>query len=235
MTAHLGDQVLTPLNFLERAEAIHADRTAMTYHSRSWSYGEFAVTARRMAGTLAGHGVKPGDRVAVLASNTPLTLLAHYAVPLAGGVLVTLNHRLAAPELKYIVQHSGASLVLFESEFSAAAESFGIRTLAAGQVLDAPGPVGGAWLAADGEAVSTAELVRRIASALGVAPRVTNVPAPLLSLAARAVGRGELLRRTVASLEVDASPLVRRIGPPSFTLDRGLAATTAWWRLRHSI
>ncbi len=102
-------------------------------------------------------------------------------------------------------------------------------------LLDAPGPVGGAWLAADGEAVSTPELVRRIASALGVAPRVTNVPAPLLSLAARAVGRGALLRRTVASLEVDASPLVRRIGPPSFTLDRGLAATTAWWRLRHSI
>ena len=102
-------------------------------------------------------------------------------------------------------------------------------------LLDAPGPVGGAWLAADGEAVSTAELVRRIASALKVPARVTNVPAPLLSLAARALGRGALLRRTIASLEVDASPLVRRIGPPSFTLDQGLAATTAWWRLRHSI
>ena len=102
-------------------------------------------------------------------------------------------------------------------------------------LLDAPGPVGGAWLAADGEAVSTAELVRRIASALGVEPRLVNVPAPLLSLAARALGRGALLRRTVASLEVDASPLVRRIGPPSFTLDQGLAATAAWWRLRHSI
>ncbi|WP_346842863.1 AMP-binding protein [Rhodococcus sp. A14] len=140
MTAHLGDQVLTPLNFLERAEAIHADRTAMTYHAQSWSYGEFAVTARRMAGTLAGHGVKPGDRVAVLASNTPLMLLAHFAVPLAGGVLVTLNHRLAAPELKYIVEHSGASLILGDNEFSAAAESFGIRTLAAEQVLDADGP-----------------------------------------------------------------------------------------------
>ncbi|AWK74341.1 acyl-CoA synthetase [Rhodococcus oxybenzonivorans] len=140
MTADLGDQVLTPLNFLERAEAIHADRTAMTYHSRSWSYGEFAVTARRMAGTLAGHGVTPGDRVAVLASNTPLMLLAHFAVPLAGGVLVTLNHRLAAPELAYIVQHSGASLVLFDNEFHSAAHSFGIRTLAVGEVLEAGGP-----------------------------------------------------------------------------------------------
>jgi nucleoside-diphosphate-sugar epimerase len=102
-------------------------------------------------------------------------------------------------------------------------------------LLDAPGSVGGAWLAADGEAVSTAELARRIASALGVDPRVTNVPAPLLALAARAIGRGALLRRTVSSLEVDASPLVARFGPPTFTLDRGLVATAAWWRLRHAI
>jgi hypothetical protein len=41
--------------------------------------------------------------------------------------------------------------------------------------------------------------------------------------------------RTVESLEVDASPLVKRIGPPFFSLDRGLAATAAWWKLRHSI
>ena len=108
-----------------------------------------------------------------------------------------------------------------------------VRTIAA--LLDAPGAVGGSWLAADGEAVSTAELARRLATALGVAPRVIDVPAPLLSLAAWATGRGALLRRTVSSLEVDASPLVARIGPPPFTLDQGLAATAAWWRLRHAI
>ncbi len=102
-------------------------------------------------------------------------------------------------------------------------------------LLDAPGTVGGAWLVADGEAVSTAELARRLAAALGVAPRVIDVPAPLLALAARATGRGALLRRTVSSLEVDASPLVARIGPPPFTLDQGLAATAAWWRMRHAI
>ena len=102
-------------------------------------------------------------------------------------------------------------------------------------LVDAPGTVGGAWLAADGEAVSTAELVRRIASALEVPPRVLNVPKPLVVLAARVTGRSALLARTVESLEVDASPLTRRIGPPFFTLDRGLAATAAWWRLRHSI
>ena len=102
-------------------------------------------------------------------------------------------------------------------------------------LIDAPGMVAGAWLAADGEAVSTAELVRRIAAVLDVPARVLDVPRPLVVLAAKAMGRGALVARTVESLEVDASPLAKRIGPPFFTLDRGLAATAAWWRLRHAI
>ena len=102
-------------------------------------------------------------------------------------------------------------------------------------LIDAPGSVAGAWLAADGEAVSTAELARRIAAALDVPPRVLDIPKPLVVLAAKATGRGALIARTIESLEVDASPLASRIGRPFFTLDRGLAATAAWWRLRHAI
>ena len=102
-------------------------------------------------------------------------------------------------------------------------------------LIDAPEELAGAWLAADGEAVSTAELARRIAAALGVPPRVLDVPKPLVVLAAKATGRGALLKRTTESLEVDASPLAARIGPPSFTLDHGLAATAAWWKLHHAI
>ncbi len=106
---------------------------------------------------------------------------------------------------------------------------------AIGALVDAPDPVGGAWLVADGEAIATPELVRRIAAALGVAPRVPRVPRSLLALAAAVTRRGALLRRTVSSLEVEASPLLQRIGPLPFTLDQGLAATTAWWRLHHAI
>ena len=102
-------------------------------------------------------------------------------------------------------------------------------------LIDATGSVAGPWLAADGEAVSTADLVRRIAAALDVPARVLDVPKLLVVLAAKATGRGALVARTVESLEVDASPLAERIGPPFFTLDRGLAATAAWWRLRHAI
>jgi nucleoside-diphosphate-sugar epimerase len=102
-------------------------------------------------------------------------------------------------------------------------------------LVDASDPRGGAWLVADGEAVATPELLRRVAAALGVAPRVPKVPPSLLTLGAAMTGRGALLRRTVSSLEVDALPLVRRIGALPFTLDQGLAATAAWWRLRHAI
>jgi UDP-glucose 4-epimerase len=102
-------------------------------------------------------------------------------------------------------------------------------------LVDAPDPLGGAWLVSDGEAVATPALVRRVAAALGVTPRVPKVPRSLLTLAAAVTGRGALLRRTVSSLEVDAAPLVRRIGALPFTLDQGLAATAAWWRLRHAI
>ncbi len=102
-------------------------------------------------------------------------------------------------------------------------------------LLDCPEPPRGAWLIADGEAVATPELVRRIAAALGVAPRLWPVPLPLLDLAARLAGRRAELQRVATSLEVDAAPLARLIGPPPFTLDQGLAATADWWRARHAI
>src|SRR5690606_41109717 len=70
--------------------------------------------AQRLAGALVERGVQRGDRVAVLAPNTHLLLEAHYGVQLAGAVLVTLNTRLSAAEIQYILEHSGARLVLVD-------------------------------------------------------------------------------------------------------------------------
>ena len=102
-------------------------------------------------------------------------------------------------------------------------------------LVDAPGPVGGAWLVSDGEAVATPELVRRVAAALRVAPRVPKVPLSLLTLAAAATGRGRAAatHRFLARSRRVAARAAHR--PPPFTLDQGLAATAAWWRLRHAI
>ncbi len=67
-----------------------------------------------LTGVLAGLGVEPGDRVAVLATNSHVLLEMHYAVPMRGAVLVPLNIRLSAEELAYILEHSGASLLVAE-------------------------------------------------------------------------------------------------------------------------
>jgi fatty-acyl-CoA synthase len=107
---------LAPVDFLARAAHVHRDRPALVDGDLRLSYDELWSRARHMAGALAELGVEEGDRVAVLAANSHLLLEAHYGVPLAGGVLVALNLRLAAAELAYIVEHAGARLLLCDGE-----------------------------------------------------------------------------------------------------------------------
>lgn len=103
------------------------------------------------------------------------------------------------------------------------------------RLLDGPEPPIGTWLSSDGDALSTPELARRLAAALGVAPRIFTLPLPLFKLAAVLTGRSPMVPRLAASLEVDSAPLQRKVGAPPFTVDQGLAATAAWWRARHAI
>jgi nucleoside-diphosphate-sugar epimerase len=91
-----------------------------------------------------------------------------------------------------------------------------------------PAAAGEVFLAADTEDVSTAELVRRMARALDVAPRLLDVPMPLVRLAARMAGRAEQLERLAGSLQVDAGKARRMLGwAPALTLDQGLARAAA--------
>ncbi len=103
---------LTPLRFLERAGAVHPDRTAIVDGSRSFTYMEMATEVNRLAQALKAGGLGPGDRVAYLAPNSAELLMAHFAVPLSGGVLVTLNTRLAPAEIVRILEHSGAEILI---------------------------------------------------------------------------------------------------------------------------
>ena len=63
----------------------------------------------------AGSGVEPGDRVAYLLPNIPEMLVAHFAVPLAGAVLVAINTRLSTEEIRYILDHSGCRLLVVDA------------------------------------------------------------------------------------------------------------------------
>ena len=123
MSSDFAFSELTPVSFLRRAAAVFGDRTAIVDGDFSCTYHDFWLRARQSADLLASAGVKPGDRVAILAPNSHLLLEAHYGVPLSGGVLVALNSRLAPAELAYILEHSGARILLVDNEFAASAEA----------------------------------------------------------------------------------------------------------------
>jgi len=87
------------------------------------------------------------------------------------------------------------------------------------------------FLVSDGEDVSTPELVRRLAQALGVQPRLVAVPPAALRLVGRIIGRSEAVERLLGTLQVDASRLRTLLGwGPPFTLDQGLVETARWYR-----
>src|SRR5258708_4796837 len=106
---------LTPLAFLDRSAQIYPEKTAIVYGDRRINYTEFAAAATRLAHALRASGVKPGDRVAYLLPNIPEMLIAHFGVPLAGCVLVAMNIRLAAAEIRHVCAHCGAKVLVVDS------------------------------------------------------------------------------------------------------------------------
>ncbi|MFR0639119.1 AMP-binding protein [Arthrobacter sp. LS16] len=112
---HANHSELTPLRFLERSAEVYPSKQAVLHGTRSYTYAELEARIHRFAQVIRER-ITPGDRVAVLAPNTPEMLMAHYAVPLAGGVLIALNTRLSAHELQYIMDHSEAKLLFADTE-----------------------------------------------------------------------------------------------------------------------
>jgi fatty-acyl-CoA synthase len=110
---------LSPLAYLDRAARAFGERTAFIDGSRRWTYRQLRERVHRQATALQGIGIRGGDRVAVLAPNSPMLLEAHFGVPLAGAVLVPINTRLAPAEIGYILRHAGARALLLDAELEA--------------------------------------------------------------------------------------------------------------------
>jgi fatty-acyl-CoA synthase len=109
---------LTPLRFLQRSASVFCQKPAIIYGEQSWTYPEFAERVHRLASALKAAGIKRGDRVAYLVPNIPPMLEGHFAVPLAGAILVAINTRLSTPEIHYILEHSGAKALVIDSELA---------------------------------------------------------------------------------------------------------------------
>ncbi len=109
---------LTPLRFLQRSASVFRQKPAVVHGDRTWTYPELNERVHRLASALRGVGVAPGDRVAFLVPNIPALLEGHFAVPLAGAVLVAINTRLGSSEIAYILDHSGAKVLVVDTELA---------------------------------------------------------------------------------------------------------------------
>ena len=110
-------QPLTPLVFLERAASVHPAHTAIIHGNSRLSYAEFYARSRQLASALAARGIGVGDTVSVMLANTPAMLEAHYGVPMTGAVLHSINTRLDAPAVAFMLDHANTKVLIGDTEF----------------------------------------------------------------------------------------------------------------------
>ncbi|XGA79120.1 acyl-CoA synthetase [Halomonas sp. CH40] len=109
---------LSPLTFIERSASVYPDYPAVVHGEIRRNWAETWARCRQLASALAGRGLKPGDTVAAMLPNVPAMFEAHFGVPLAGCVLNTLNIRLDAEAIGYMLAHGEAKAVLVDPEFA---------------------------------------------------------------------------------------------------------------------
>jgi fatty-acyl-CoA synthase len=109
---------LTPLMFIERAASVYPTHLAVVHGELRRTWQETYARTRRLASALAARGIGKGDTVAVMLPNTPAMVEAHFGIPMIGAVLNTLNTRLDAATLAFMLNHGEAKAVLIDREFS---------------------------------------------------------------------------------------------------------------------
>ena len=107
---------LTPLSFLERAKDVYPNYEAIVYEDRKYTWSEVYKRCIKFASALEKIGIRKGDTVSFLAFNTPEIFEAHYSVPMTGGVLNTINIRLDAKTISYILEHREAKVLVVDRQ-----------------------------------------------------------------------------------------------------------------------
>ena len=109
---------LSPLTFIERSAAVYPDYPAVVHGQTRRTWAETWARCRRLASALEKRGIQPGQTVAAMLPNVPAMFEAHFGVPLAGCVLNTLNIRLDADAIRYMLAHGEARAILVDPEFA---------------------------------------------------------------------------------------------------------------------
>ncbi|MFT4102887.1 MAG: acyl-CoA synthetase [Burkholderiaceae bacterium] len=105
-------------DLLRRSAQRHPDKTAIVCGDVTWTYREFDQICNRFAAGLASLGVGVDDKVAILSRNSHAFAAARFAIARLGAVLVPVNFMLKAPEIAHILRHSGATMLLVDSELT---------------------------------------------------------------------------------------------------------------------
>ncbi|KAJ4700793.1 CoA ligase [Melia azedarach] len=105
---------LTPLGFLERAATVYGDSPSVVYNDTTYTWSQTHRRCLLVAASLSSIGITTGDVVSVLAPNIPAAYELHFAVPMSGAILNTINTRLDARTISVILQHSESKLVFVD-------------------------------------------------------------------------------------------------------------------------
>ncbi|PRH29420.1 acyl-CoA synthetase [Burkholderia multivorans] len=109
---------LTPIDFLVRSAEVYGDRVAIVHGDVRRTWAETYARARRLASALAAAGVARGAAVAALLPNIPAMVEAHFGVPMAGAVLNTINTRLDAASVLFMLRHGEAKVLIVDTEYA---------------------------------------------------------------------------------------------------------------------
>ncbi len=127
---------LNPVDFLRRAAFMYPEQTGVAHGERRYVYREIAERCWRLANGLRAAGLRKHDRVATLLPNSPAALEAHFGVPAAGGILVSVNTRLSSGEIEYIIRHSGSTFLLLDHELVSLVEPIDLSGITVVRVDD---------------------------------------------------------------------------------------------------
>eukprot|EP00929_Paragymnodinium_shiwhaense_P016334 TRINITY_DN124620_c0_g1_i1.p1 TRINITY_DN124620_c0_g1~~TRINITY_DN124620_c0_g1_i1.p1 ORF type:complete len:561 (+),score=104.06 TRINITY_DN124620_c0_g1_i1:109-1791(+) len=109
---------LTPCQFLQRSGTVHPERIAIVHGPRRITYADFYRRSKLLASALLRRGVKRGDPISVMLANTPEYLECLMGIPMSGAVINCLNTRLDAKNVAFCIKHSGARMLITDTEFS---------------------------------------------------------------------------------------------------------------------
>ncbi len=129
---------LSPLGFLDRNARIFPDRISVIHEEKRFTWRETARRCHQLASVLTGLGIRHGDTVSILCPNTPPMYEAHFGVPMSGAVLNSLNIRLDADTIAFILDHSETKILLVDAEFSSVVENALRRVKRKITVIDIP-------------------------------------------------------------------------------------------------